>query len=333
MASHTTTGEWKSFELRMRRRRAERLLLRARTAADAGRLDEANDCVEELRHLAPGMPGIAAVEQKLSHPQPPTIVARSVPTRLLAGAVAIVTGLVVTAAAVRTRPAPLPTASDLRGLTLSVPVEAGGVRPIVSEPAATTTAAHDNALPDVATYPAAEAPSPMPLPPPDAPRRDTPAAVPASFEVPATATMDLPGAPARVSEPTVAPSATTPSVASPPPVAVPRADETTAVRGVLDRYAAAYTSLDAAAARQVWPGVDEAMLARAFDGLASQRVSLGDCRIDVTGETARASCAGASTWAPKVGDTAPRTDRRAWSFDLTRAGGDWRILSARVQNR
>jgi hypothetical protein len=114
---------------------------------------------------------------------------------------------------------------------------------------------------------------------------------------------------------------------------VVRSDDRTAVRSVLDRYAAAYSDLDAAAAQQVWPGVDRATLARAFDSLASQRVTLANCRIDVTGETARASCIGSATWAPKVGDTAPRTDPRAWSFDLSRAGGDWRIVNARVQNR
>jgi hypothetical protein len=354
MASHTTTGEWKSFELRMRRRRAERLLLRAGTAADAGRLDEARDCIEEVRHLAPNLPGIAAVERKLSVPQPPSHVARRrLAALLIASGMVLAATLAWTVAAMRTT-APLPTALDLRGEASSVPIEADRVSaPVEAEtvpavtttPAAPTPAATAEAPPqrDEADEPVPTAGPPEALPvvaapPPVVPRRTPAAAVPASLEVPAAATLELPGAPDRIAEPPVTPSTAAPSTIAPPAtpvstVAPPRVDDTSAVRGVLDRYAAAYSDLDADAAHQVWPGVDRSTLARAFDGLASQRVTLGNCRINVTGETARATCSGSTTWAPKVGDTSPRTDRRNWSFDLARAAGDWRIRSARVQNR
>jgi hypothetical protein len=105
------------------------------------------------------------------------------------------------------------------------------------------------------------------------------------------------------------------------------------VRSTLDRYASAYSALDASAAQRVWPRVNRGALTRAFETLASQQVSLGDCRVDVTGATARASCAGSATWAPKVGAGSSRTDARRWDFELARTGGGWQIVNARVQNR
>jgi len=51
------------------------------------------------------------------------------------------------------------------------------------------------------------------------------------------------------------------------------------VRKVIERYRDAYERLDAAAARAVWPGVDEAALTRAFDGLTSQRIEFERCDI------------------------------------------------------
>jgi hypothetical protein len=105
-----------------------------------------------------------------------------------------------------------------------------------------------------------------------------------------------------------------------------------AVRGVLNRYAAAYSHLDASAAQEVWPAVNRSALSRAFDGLASQRVSLEKCSIDVKGTTAHATCAGSTTWSPKIGNGGPRTEPRNWTFQLAKAGEDWQIVGARVQN-
>lgn len=105
------------------------------------------------------------------------------------------------------------------------------------------------------------------------------------------------------------------------------------MRSVLSRYASAYSALDADAAQRVWPRVNRAALSRAFDSLASQQISLGDCRIDVAAASARAQCAGSATWAPKVGGGGTRTEGRNWTFELAREGGGWQIVSARVQNR
>jgi hypothetical protein len=106
-----------------------------------------------------------------------------------------------------------------------------------------------------------------------------------------------------------------------------------AVRSVLNRYASAYSALDADAAQRVWPGVNRTALSRAFDGLASQQISLSDCRIDVAGTSARATCSGTATWAPKIGGGGSQSEARSWSFELARAGSGWEIVSARVQNR
>jgi len=110
-----------------------------------------------------------------------------------------------------------------------------------------------------------------------------------------------------------------------------RASDDAAVRGILGRYAEAYSRLDASAAQEIWPAVNRSALSRAFDGLASQQVSLERCDVDVHGGTARAICAGSATWAPKVGNGNARTEPRNWTFQLAKAGTDWQIVSARVQ--
>jgi hypothetical protein len=125
-----------------------------------------------------------------------------------------------------------------------------------------------------------------------------------------------------------------PATASNAGVAIPvDASQEAIVRRVLNRYASAYSELDADAAQRVWPGVNRAALSRAFDALASQRVSLGDCKVQVAAATAQARCAGSATWSPKVGNGAARTEQRNWTFELARAGNGWQIVSARVQNR
>jgi hypothetical protein len=120
------------------------------------------------------------------------------------------------------------------------------------------------------------------------------------------------------------------SVASSPERAPEPADEVPSVRRVLAQYEAAYSALDAAAAEAVWPGVDGKALSRAFEGLASQRVSLGQCEVAVAGATARADCRGTAQWSPKVGG-GPRRESRYWLFALQKTGGTWQIVDARVR--
>jgi hypothetical protein len=109
-------------------------------------------------------------------------------------------------------------------------------------------------------------------------------------------------------------------------------DESSIVRGVLARYERAYNSLDASAASEIWPAVDRQALARAFEGLASQRVSLQACDVTVTATAARVSCSGTAMWVPKVGGGA-RTAARHWNFELRKLGDDWQIERAIAQER
>jgi hypothetical protein len=131
--------------------------------------------------------------------------------------------------------------------------------------------------------------------------------------------------------PTVATGTVTTAATVPPPeVRPPVKDQVSAIRATLARYEAAYSGLDAAAADAVWPGVDERALARAFAGLASQRVSIDKCDVVINGATARAACSGRAEWTPKVGGGL-HTQARRWAFELASAGGAWQIVSAEAR--
>src|SRR5688572_26977745 len=90
MVSHTSTGEWQSFEVRMRRRRAERLLLRAEAAVEAGHLDDARMCLSEAKALVPDMPGLEAVELRLSPSPRPSVTKVRRRTAIVAVVIAVV---------------------------------------------------------------------------------------------------------------------------------------------------------------------------------------------------------------------------------------------------
>jgi hypothetical protein len=138
----------------------------------------------------------------------------------------------------------------------------------------------------------------------------------------------LPSSPAI---PVSAPEPAAPNPTAPNPTLSPEAiaavDARSAVRAALARYEAAYTGLNASAARAVWPAVDERALARAFDGLSSQRVELDRCDVTITGVTAHALCSGSAEWTPKVGGGQRRQNRR-WAFELANASGAWQIVRA-----
>src|SRR5687768_1596502 len=63
--SHTATDQWQSFELRMRRRRIERCVLRASAAFEEGLFDGAVEAVEEAAHLDPCDESIKALAEKI----------------------------------------------------------------------------------------------------------------------------------------------------------------------------------------------------------------------------------------------------------------------------
>jgi hypothetical protein len=389
MASHIATEEWQSFELRMRRRRAERMLVHAEAALDAGRVDEATAALDEARHLCPALPLLADVEARIARAVAPPLRAPIGPRVRRAATIAAGIAIVAVAGvfgsrAWRAQPPASATSAGAEAITAPAPPPATAARPSIridtekvppvviagpspdvpQQPAA--PAAFLQAAADTVTTPAAPAAPPSLDRSISAPPRDEADARPAattgsvaatpseppvspSTDVGAIAalgketTMPSPApapAPERVSRGTYLPSIpdrpepivrrTEPP---PPPVSVPKTpDDETLVRGILDRYAEAYTRLDADAAKAVWPSVNRAALSRAFDGLTEQRVAFSDCSVDVRNTQARATCSGATTWEPKIGGGA-RTDAHRWAFNLEKSGNGWVIRDARVQNR
>lgn len=345
MVSHTTTGEWQSFELRMRRRRAERLLLRAEAAMDAECFEDAQQCLAEARALEPGLPGIDALQQKLSTPLPevqheatPRRLAPAAAVLLLTGTAVVGAWMVVPRMGATVEPviaAPQPSAANTPAPAAAAPLpppadvfasettpaarsNAGEVIPSPPEPAAASVPSVA-AAPALRQVPLSEIASSLPLRTPAPEATPAPPVLPPAPEPAAVTALTLPAA----------------AVLTPPAAAEPirEPSQEPAVRSVLDRYAAAYSALDVDAAQRVWPAVNRGALARAFDSLASQDVSLGDCRIDVIGINATARCAGTTSWSVKVGDGGRHAEARSWTFELARGAAGWEIVSARVQNR
>jgi hypothetical protein len=118
-----------------------------------------------------------------------------------------------------------------------------------------------------------------------------------------------------------------------PAAAVTSPADASRVEEVLRRYARAYDSLDASAARAVWPTVNEKALARAFQDLSSQNVSFDNCDIDIRGAVANASCRGEASYVVKVGSREPRTEPRLWRFELRRDGDAWKIENAETRRQ
>ena len=109
---------------------------------------------------------------------------------------------------------------------------------------------------------------------------------------------------------------------------IPAADDPALIRDALQRYRRAYNALDARLAHAVYPGVDEAALTHAFEGLRSQSLEFEACSVDALAESARAVCRGSARYVPKIGSREPRAETRVWTFKLRKNDGDWTIESA-----
>jgi hypothetical protein len=118
-----------------------------------------------------------------------------------------------------------------------------------------------------------------------------------------------------------------------PPVVrdAPRVPDEDLVRDVLQQYRVAYEHLDARSAAAVWPRVDRSALERAFEGLVSQRLTFDSCNVEVRSSAGTAVCRGSTRYVPKIGSREPRIEPRTWTFSLRKAGSDWRIDTARVE--
>ena len=401
--SHTSTHQWQSFEFRMRHRRAERCLLRAEMALDAGLDDEAREALDEAERLHSENPKLGVLRGVLAertaasaaaYESAQQVASRGRALRVFAAALIFlivgVTSYLLTrsnapaveagqravpnvasqsndsAPAPSAPPAP-PVASGVLETNPTGPTATAGVtdprqaqsaidasnRLPGNESAAGPRAPATNTPALPAFNPQFSDPRPVTLPPPqtavesvslrppDSPVPPEPApAIPETPVAASTGTLDrmgeklpasnLPAAERRAdAEKPVAtdkPSSTE-STATP---AVPTVNEEPRVRAVLARYEAAYSALNASAAQEVWPAVDQRSLARAFETLHSQQVSLGQCSVQVQGATASATCDGSIRWTPKVGGGS-QSAARQWRFQLHNGNGAWQITRAEVR--
>ena len=117
---------------------------------------------------------------------------------------------------------------------------------------------------------------------------------------------------------------------APPPPPSSEARETAAVENVLERYRLAFSTLNSGVS-DFWPSVNSRALDKAFNELEQQRFEFDQCRVQLNGGQAEATCTGSATFVPKVGNKTPRTQSRQWSFSLVRVGNRWTIDS--VQSR
>jgi hypothetical protein len=183
---------------------------------------------------------------------------------------------------------------------------------------------------DTSSPPMLDYPAPATLPPPAAPSATT-AFIPSVPGPEPPRSMSAATSAAREPlEPVPSSSVLANAVVPTSNAASPIRDDRAAVRQALGKYEAAYNRLDVSAVRTVWPTLDQRALARAFDSLAAQRVSLQNCDVDVSGSTARANCSGRASWTPKIGG-GEQTASRKWTFDLSELDGGWRITHVQAR--
>ena len=203
------------------------------------------------------------------------------------------------------RPTPSMPAAPLRPPPAALPRERA-VPEMPAAPAPAPTAAAAPAAESITPPPTAPAPPVAVQPAPQTPSASPPVAAPQATTTPAAAAPSTASAGAPAAELALA------------------ADERR-VRGVIERYRAAYSALDVGAVRAVWPKVNARALGRAFDQLATQQIDFAGCDISIAGERASAGCSGNAEFVTKVGSRTPRLETRTWSFELRKTGSQWTI--------
>ena len=300
-----------NFEQRARRRRVDRRIDAARAAILQQRLKAAAAALDEVIELDPNLPELVDLTARLDELRRastaphygPRIAAAAVFAAALFGgtwlqdSTSILSRQIVSAA-------PLPALTP--SITLSESVTEVGATG-TDEPAATPEstprirAAHTVLSPASPRLPA-EATGPPPPP---------------------TYLSETPHAPIEA-------AAIVPRLTPVPPT-VDAPDDNVLITQVLQRYRTAYEGLDARSAQAVWPAVNQAALARAFEGLESQSLTFDACDVRFRGEAATATCHGSARYVPKVGSRDPRVEPRVWNFTLRKTGSDWKIDSARAE--
>jgi len=235
------------------------------------------------------------------------------------------------------QPAPTPSrASVSRDRVSTPPARVTAAPPLPGVTGATSGRAAASSSPSRGFVPPLPAATPPPrtaeAPPP-------PPATDASSSSSATITTSRPPvdrtplilspAPPATPIPTPTPAPVAAPAAAPPPLS-PEARETAAVENVLERYRLAFSTLNSGVA-DFWPGVNSRALDKAFNELDEQRFEFDQCRVQLKGGQADATCTGRATFVPKVGDKTPRTQSRQWSFRLVRAGNRWIIDTVQVR--
>jgi hypothetical protein len=102
--------------------------------------------------------------------------------------------------------------------------------------------------------------------------------------------------------------------------------EVDSVHEVLQRYEQMYDRLDANMAAAIWPRMDSRALARVFARLQQQDLKFDGCAVILDESRATAECTGWLSYVPRVGNATLHKEHHAWTIELERTGGAWRIL-------
>ena len=355
---------WARFEQRARERRIEKRLAAAHAALGARRFADCRAALAELSELNPSHPDLERLTLQLTRAETSHRPRRG--AFVVAGAAFVVVMLAASwvgnsrllrssPPAAIAAPEPVPEAAlATREVAVDVPIATRGEpetvlsEAVVAEPPTAPPAAPESSTaltppaitPPVLTLPVPTPPVTAPTARPSEPSVPVPAAVPTELSLPGSSaigpTVILPTPSPQSVVPAPPPPATAATPAPAPVGAAPAApvvDEAARVRSVVEKYQAAYDRLDAGLVHDVWPGVNEAALARAFDGLQSQTLTFRACDIQLRGAAAATVlCTGSTRYVPKIGSREPHVESLAWTFTLRkRANDEWQIESARAE--
>jgi hypothetical protein len=311
--------QYANFEHRARRRRVDRKIDAARAAIAQHRLKAAAVALDEVIDLDPNLPELAALTASFDDLRRSVATPRRGPwvTAAAVFAAALLGGTwLEDATPILSRQ--IIAALPLPGLAPSVAI---AERPTAMDAIGTSGAREADSMPAAAPVPVASSAAEAHLPAPQPAIR--PLAV-ATVEPPPPTHL------ADALSPAPDTAAIVPASAIIPSRPVMR-DDDVLIKQTLQRYRSAYEGLDAQSAHAVWPAVNEAALARAFDGLESQSLVFDECDVRLYGESATATCRGSARYVPKIGSREPRVEPRVWNFTLRKAGEDWKIDSARAE--
>ena len=302
------------FEQRARRRRVDRRIDAARAAIEQQRLRAAAAALDEVIELDPNLPELAELTARFDELRRATATPRRGPW---IAAAAVFVGALFGGTWLQD-PSPILSRQIVSAAPLPAPLT-----PIVTVAerldAVDTTGARER---DVAPAPSASA---LRI-------SDAHAALPSvALHLPAVPIDNPPPAPTVDAAHAVVERALLVPLSTPIPPIVEPVDDSLLVKQALQRYRTAYEGLDAQSAQAVWPAVNQAALARAFDGLESQSLTFDACDVRLRGEAATATCRGSARYVTKVGSRDPRVEPRVWNFMLHKAGADWTIDSARAE--